>query len=427
MTTPQTGVTLEEVLRRENLFRALARVQRNKGAPGVDGVTVEDLPDLLRAHWPRIKEELLSGRYRPAPVRRVEIPKPGGGVRELGIPTTLDRLIQQAIQQALTPVFDPGFSDASFGFRPRRSAQQAVRRAQEHVRGGRRWVVDMDLEKFFDRVNHDKLMSLVARRVQDKPLLRLIRRYLEAGMMAGGVVSPRRKGTPQGGPLSPLLSNVLLDELDKELERRGHRFVRYADDCNVYVRSRRSGERVLASLTCFLARTLRLRVNEGKSAVDRPWRRKFLGYSFTVHRKARLRLAPEAVKRARGNLRAILRRGRGRNILRVIQEVNRYVRGWVDHFREAEVKRVFEELDQWLRTHLRKVLWRQWKRPKTRAKKLRSLGIPERFASRSAYSGYGPWRMARSADVKQALPNKRFREWGLLSHLERHREMQRLA
>ncbi len=427
MTAPHTRVTIEEVLRRENLFRALKRVKRNKGAPGVDGMTVEELPESLKAGWLRIKGELSSGRYRPAPVRRVEIPKPGGGIRELGIPTVLDRLIQQAIQQVLTPVFDPGFSDQSFGFRPRRSAQQAVRRAQGYVREGYRWVVDMDLEKFFDRVPHDKLMSLVARKIQDRTLLKLIRGYLEAGVMYGGVVSQRRKGTPQGGPLSPLLSNILLDELDRELEKRGHRFVRYADDCNVYVRSQRAGERVMASMTRFLSERLRLRVNEGKSAVARPWSRKFLGYSFTSQRDPRLRPAPEAVKKARGNLRAILRRGRGRNILRVIREVNLYARGWVDYFREAEVKCVFEELDQWIRSHLRKVLWRQWKCPRTRAKKLRFFGLPERFACRSAYSGYGPWRMSRMTDLKVALPNKRFREWGLLSLLERHREVSRLS
>ncbi|MFQ5696441.1 MAG: group II intron reverse transcriptase/maturase, partial [Terriglobia bacterium] len=289
---------MEEVLRRENLRAAHARVVRNGGAPGIDGMTVEALMPYCREHWGRIREDLLSGTYMPQAVRRVEIPRPDGkGTRTLGIPTVLDRLIQQALLRVLQPMFDPTFSEGSFGFRPGRSAHGAVERAREHIAAGYRWVVDLDLDKFFDRVNHDVLMARVARRVKDKRVLRLIRRYLQAGMMAGGLMSPRTEGTPQGGPLSPLLSNILLDELDCELARRGHRFVRYADDCNVYVRSKAAGERVRTSLERFLRERLRLRVNRDKSAVARPWQRKFLGYSVTVHREPKLRVAPQSVKR----------------------------------------------------------------------------------------------------------------------------------
>jgi RNA-directed DNA polymerase len=310
---------MEEVLRRENLVRAHARVVQNGGAAGVDGMTVDELMPYCRQHWARIREELLTSTYVPHPVRRVDIPKPGGqGTRMLGIPTVLDRLIQQALLQVLQPIFDPTFSDASFGFRPGRSAHDAVRRARAHIAAGHRWVVDLDLEKFFDRVNHDVLMARVARRVKDRRVLLLIRRYLQAGMMEGGLMSPRTEGTPQGGPLSPLLSNILLDDLDWELERRGHRFARYADDCNVYVQSRTAGERVLTSLEGFLLKRLRLRINREKSAVARPWQRKFLGYTVTKHRDPKLRVAPQSVARLKTRLRLQLRAGRGQSLQRTV-------------------------------------------------------------------------------------------------------------
>ena len=357
---PEATNLLEEVLRRENLITALRRVQSNKGAPGVDSMTVEELPAYLREHWPRIREELLNGTYIPAPVRRVEIPKPDGkGVRPLGIPIVLDRFIEQAILQILTPVFDPHFSDHSYGFRPGRGCHNAVTAARAHVEAGYRFVVDMDLEKFFDRVNHDVLMARVARRVKDKRLLRIIGRYLKAGIMIRGVIHDHEEGTPQGGPLSPLLSNILLDDLDKELERRGHRFCRYADDCNIYVRSKAAGEQVMQSITRFLAKKLRLKVNEEKSAVDRPWNRKFLGYSMTSHHRPKLKVAQNSIKRVKGRIKEIMRKGRGRSLPKVAGELTTLLRGWVNYFRLSQVKIAFEELDQWMRRKLRCILWRQ--------------------------------------------------------------------
>ena len=414
---------IEEVLRRENVLRAYNRVVRNGGAPGVDAMSVEELMPYCREQWARIREEVLEGRYVPQPIRRVEIPKPDGGTRALGIPTVLDRLIQQALLQVLQPLFDPHFSEASFGFRPGRSTHGAIERAREHIGAGYRWVVDLDLEKFFDRVNHDVLMARVARRGKDKRVLLLVRRYLTAGIMEGGVVSPRSEGTPQGGPLSPLLSNVLLDELDKELERRGHRFVRYADDCNVYVKSKAAGERVMASLERFLTKRLRLRVNREKSAVARPWGRKFLGYTVTWHRKAKLRVAPKSVRRFKDKLRSILRAGRGRNLQRVIEELQPVIRGWVAYFRMVEVKASFEELDQWLRRKLRCMLWRQWKKPKTRFKKLVARGIDKARAAKSAYNGHGPWWNAGASHMNEAVPTRVFRTLGLVSLLDEHRRL----
>ena len=416
---------IEQVVRRENLVAAHARVVRNGGAPGVDGMTVDDLMPYCRQHWARIREQLLSGTYVPQPVRRVEIPKPEGkGVRRLGIPTVLDRFIQQALLQILSPIFAPTFSDASYGFRPGRSTHQAVQRAREHIAAGHRWVVDVDLEKFFDRVNHDVLMARVARRVKDTRVLRLIRRYLQAGMMDGGLVSPRTEGTPQGGPLSPLLSNILLDEWDRELERRGHRFVRYADDCNVYVRSKAAGERVLASLERWLTQRLRLRVNRDKSGVARPWTRKFLGYSVTWDRAVRLRVAPAAVKRLKTKLRGILRQGRGRRLADTVTELNLATRGWVVYFRLAEAKTSFEDLDKWRRRKLRCVVWRQWKRPRTRLHELRRRGLDETRARVSAYNGHGPWWNAGASHMHAAVPPAVLRQLGLLSLLDEH---QRLA
>ncbi|HEC03769.1 MAG TPA: group II intron reverse transcriptase/maturase [Phycisphaerales bacterium] len=423
---PEAMELMEAVVGRENMWRALKRVESNKGAPGVDDMPVTELRDYLREHWPRIKEELLEGRYEPSPVRKVEIPKPGGkGMRQLGIPTALDRLIQQALHQVLQPIFEPDFSDHSYGFRPGRSAHDAVRQARAHVAEGRRWVVDMDLEKFFDRVNHDILMSRIARKVKDKRALRLIRRYLRAGIMDDGLVQQRTEGTPQGGPLSPLLSNILLDDLDKELERRSHAFCRYADDCNIYVRTRRSGERVMKSVSRFLEKRLKLKVNLDKSAVDRPRRRKFLGYSMTWHKEPRLKAAPESVKRLKGKLKDLLRRGRGRNLGRFIEEdLTPLLRGWVNYFRLAEVRGVFEELDQWLRRHLRCILWRQWKRSYTRAKNLMRLGLEEERAWRSATNGRGPWWNAGASHMNQALPRKYFDACGLVSLLDQLRKLQ---
>jgi len=417
------SLLMEEVVSRENLWLAYRRVKRNQGAPGVDGMTVDDLMAYCREHWSGIREQLLSGTYRPQPVRQVEIPKPGGGVRTLGIPTVLDRLIQQALLQVLTPLFDPTFSEHSFGFRPGRSAHQAVRSAWSHMACGYRWVVDMDLEKFFDRVNHDVLMARVKRRAKDRRVLGLINRYLQAGMMAGGPVSPRTMGTPQGGPLSPLLSNILLDELDKELERRGHRFVRYADDCNVYVRSKAAGERVMASLERFLQERLRLKVNRAKSAVARPWERKFLGYGVTVHRQPKLKVAAESVRRFKQSLRQVFRAGRGRRVASVVRELAPKLHGWVAYFRLSEVRGVFEELDQWLRRKLRALYWRQWKRWKTRIKALRGRGLEPRRAAYSALNGRGPWWNAGASHMNQAVPTAELRQLGLVSLLDEHRRL----
>ncbi len=405
---------MELVVGRDNMMAAHRRVLANRGSAGVDEMPVEALMPYLKEHWATIKEELLAGHYEPSPVRSVEIPKPGGkGVRLLGIPTVLDRLLQQALQQVLTPIFDPDFSGSSYGFRPGRSAHQAVLAAQGHVTSGRRWVVDMDLERFFDRVNHDVLMARLGRKVGDKRVLALIGRYLRAGLMSGGVVTQRTQGTPQGGPLSPLLSNILLDDLDKELEKRGHAFCRYADDCNIYVRSRRAGERVLASLTRFLDRRLKLTVNDAKSAVGRPWKRTFLGYAMTHHMKPRLKVAASSVARFKANLRALFRRGRGRSMARVIEEAMPVLRGWITYFRLAETKGVFEDLDGWFRRKLRAILWRQWNRPRTRARKLRQRGLDEARAWMSAYNGHGPWSNAGASHMNQAYPMSYFRSLGL--------------
>lgn len=410
---------IEKVVRRENMLAAQKRVVQNRGAPGVDGVTVDSLMDHAKKHWTRIRGELLSGTYQPQPVKRVEIPKPDGrGTRMLGIPTVMDRLIQQALLQVLTPLFDPTFSDGSFGFRPGRGTHDAVRRAHAHITAGFRWCVDMDLEKFFDRVNHDVLMARVARRVKDKRVLLLIRRYLQAGLMEGGVVSPRSEGTPQGGPLSPLLSNILLDELDKELERRGHRFVRYADDCNVYVKSKAAGERVMASLEKFLTERLRLKINREKSAVARPWDRKFLGYSVTSWRRSpKLRISDQAIARLRTKLRPIWRRGRGSSLVDTIRTLNPIVRGWTQYFKLASASVVLATLDEWLRRRLRCILWRQWKRPRTRAKELIRRGIAPAEAWRIVYRG-SPWVSSGRQLMNIAIPNDELSRLGLVGFLD---------
>ena len=419
VTGPGTMQLMEAVVERGNMLAALHRVARNKGAAGVDGMTVADLRANLKEQWPTVRESLLTGNYAPKPVLRVEIPKPDGkGVRKLGIPTVMDRLIQQALHQVMQPIFDPGFSGSSYGFRPGRSAHDAVKQARAYVRDGRRWVVDLDLEQFFDRVNHDILMARVARKVKDRRVLRLIRNYLQAGVMEAGIAVASMEGTPQGGPLSPLLSNIMLDDLDKELERRGHRFCRYADDCNVYVRSKHAGERVMDSLTWFLERKLRLKVNQTKSAVARPWERKFLGYSLTFHRMARLKVAPQSVQRLQLKLKGLFRAGRGRNLARFIHEdLNPVIRGWARYFHLSEVRGTFEELDGWLRRKLRCMLWRQWKRPATRFKRLRARGLVELRAWKSASNGRGSWWNSGSSHMNEAFPKRYFDQLGLLSLL----------
>lgn len=410
---------MEAVVEKENMQRAYKRVVSNKGAAGVDEMSVAELAPYLREHWPKIKEELLSGTYKPQPVRGVDIPKPGKkGTRRLGIPTVVDRLIQQAMLQRLSPIFEPGFSESSYGFRPGRSAHQAVLKAQEYARQGYQWVVDLDLEKFFDRVNHDMLMARVARKVKDKRILRIIRRFLQAGMMERGLVSPRREGTPQGGPMSPLLSNIMLDDLDKELERRGHRFCRYADDANIYVRSQRAGERVRESVTRFVRQRLKLKVNEEKSAVDRLWNRSFLGYTVLPGKLSRLRVAPESVKRLVGKLRQTFRMARGWSLTRLINRLTPILRGWGNYYRLAEVKITFQRLDQWLRRRLRCILWRQWKRPYTRARTLMKRGLSEERAWRSATNGRGPWWNAGARHMNQAYPKSFFDRLGLISLLD---------
>lgn len=412
---PKEKQVMEMVVKGENIEKALLRVEKNKGSAGVDNMTVKELRSYLKEQWPRIKEELLSDKYKPSTVLRVEIPKPTGGVRQLGIPTVVDRLIQQGLHQVLNPIFDVGFSESSYGFRQGRRAHSAVKQARKYVSEGKRWVVDIDLEKFFDRVNHDMLMARVARKIKDKRILRLIRRYLQAGIMSEGLIEASVEGTPQGGPLSPLLSNIFLDDLDKELERRGHTFCRYADDCNIYVGSKKAGESVMASVTRFLEKRLKLKVNVKKSAVDRPWKRKFLGYSMTFNKQPRLKAATESVKRLKGKLKEIFRKGRGRNIRRLIlEDLNPLLKGWVNYFSLSEVKRIFRELDQWIRRKLRCMVWRQWKKPRTRIKQMRKLGLCKERAWKSAVNGRGPWWNSGASHMNQALPKKYFDRCGLV-------------
>lgn len=415
---------MDAVCERGNLMLAYQRVVENKGAAGVDGIGVAEFKDHLKQHWPTIKAKLLAGSYMPQAVRRVELQKPQGGVRTLGIPTLTDRMIQQALHQVLSPIFEADFSESSYGFRPGRNAHQALKAAKRYVAEGRRFVVDMDVEKFFDRVNHDLLMEKLSKRIGDERVLRIIRRYLEAGMMAEGIVSPRTEGTPQGGPLSPLLSNILLTGLDRELERRGHAFCRYADDCNIYVRSQQAGERVMASITRFLADTLKLTVNTAKSAVARPWVRKFLGYSLTWHQAPKLRIAPSSRKRLEDKVRDVLKGARGRSLATVITELNPILRGWMAYFRLSETKKALEELDGWVRHKLRCILWRQWKRPYTRAKNLMKAGLTEERAFRSAFNQRGPWWNSGASHMHQAFPKSFFDRLGLVSLLDTLRRLQ---
>src|ERR1017187_2151014 len=411
-----TNQLMEEVCERENLKRALQRVKANKGSPGIDGMTVEELSGYLQQHWPVIREQLLSGTYAPQPVRRVEIAKPdGGGMRKLGIPTTLDRFVQQAVLQVLQRQWDPTFSGHSYGFRPGRSAHQAVAQAQKNIAEGYSWVVDLDLEKFFDRVNHDKLMGQIAKRVEDKRLLKLIRAFLNAGVMENGLVSPSVEGTPQGGPLSPLLSNLVLDELDRELERRGHRFVRYADDSNIYVRSERAGQRVMESVKRFITEKLKLKVNESKSAVAKPQERKFLGFSFTSGKELKRKIAPKAIDRFKERIREITLKGRGRSMEQVMAELARYGRGWRGYFGFCETPSVLQRLDSWIRRRVRCAFWRQWKTGRKRYAELVRRGVGEEEAAKTAGSRRGPWRVSQSPALDRALSNAYLASLGLPS------------
>ena len=413
------GPSMETVVERENLKRALARVKRNRGAAGVDGMSVDDLPAYLKEHWPTIRAELLLGTYQPKPVRRVEIPKASGGMRALGIPTVLDRFIQQAVMQVLQADWDGTFSETSFGFRPGRSAHQAVERAQAYIASGHSVVVDIDLEKFFDRVNHDILMGLVAKRITDKRILKLIRGFLTAGVLENGLVSPAEEGTPQGGPLSPLLSNLMLDVLDKELEKRGHRFVRYADDCNIYVRSQRAGERVMAGVEKFLAKRLKLRLNKAKSAVAKPSIRKFLGFSYTSGPQPRRRISPQAIARFKARVRELTRRTRGTSLQQTIKELSVYLIGWRGYFGFCQTPSVLSKLDGWTRRRLRAFVWTQWKCGRTRYAELRRRGVDPFPAAQAAGNPRGPWRLSNGLALSMALPVAAFRRLGLPPVAER--------
>jgi RNA-directed DNA polymerase len=417
----ETERLMEEVCERENCKQALARVKANKGSPGVDGMTVDQLPEYLKQHWSEIGEQLRNGTYQPQPVKRVEIPKPdGNGVRKLGIPCALDRFVQQAVLQVLQKRWDPTFSKHSYGFRPGRSAKQAVRQAQQYIAEGYRWVVDLDLEKFFDRVNHDRLLAAVAERVADKRMLKLIRAFLEAGVMEDGLVSPVDEGTPQGGPLSPLLSNLVLDELDQELERRGHRFARYADDSNIYVGSERAGQRVMESVTRFITHRLKLKVNQAKSAVAQPMQRKFLGFSFTGEREPRRRIAPKAIARFKERIREQTSRTRGISLKQMVTAITTYLRGWLGYFGDCQTPRVLRSLESWLRRRLRAVVWQQWKRGRTRYRELRKRGVGKDLAAQTAGSCHGPWRIAISPALTVALPNAYFTSLGLPAMVARN-------
>lgn len=419
---------LEQALSRDNLIAALKRVKANGGAPGIDGMTTGELEACLKTQWPGIKAALLAGTYQPQPVRRVEIPKPNGGVRLLGIPTVLDRFIQQAIAQVLTPIFDPTFSASSFGFRPGRKAHDAVRQIQSYAQAGYTWVVDLDLEKFFDRVNHDVLMARVARKVTDKRVLRLIRRYLQSGIMLNGVRVRSEEGTPQGGPLSPLLANILLDDLDKELERRGHRFARYADDCNIMVRSERGGQRVMQSITEYLEQYLRLKVNREKSAVDRPWKRKFLGFSFYRHKgQVRIRLASKTLERFKDRVRELTSRRKPLSMTSRVEELNQYLRGWLGYFALADTPSIMQGLDQWIRRRLRNCQWKQWKEPTARQRNLRRLGLPEEAINLVVGSRKGYWRITNTPQLDQAMGIAYWRNLGLFSLKRRYLELRRVS
>lgn len=407
---------MEQIVSRENIAKAYKRVVKNKGSSGVDGLSTEDLKDHLTMHWSQIKERLLGSGYYPSPVKRVTIPKPGGGERILGIPTVLDRLIQQAIHQVLQPLYDPFFSEWSFGFRPGRSTHQAIERSKSHIREGKRWVVDMDLSKFFDEVHHERLLNKLRIKIKDRRVIHLISRYLKSGIMMGGMSTARTKGTPQGSPLSPLLSNIVLDELDKELESRGHQFVRYADDFQIYVGSKRSAERIMTSLTRFIENRLKLKVNLMKSAIARPWQRSFLGYGFTHHKESKLRVAKSSVSRFKAKLKEQFRSGRGQNIGKFINKtLNPILRGWIIYFSRSEVKGFAGELDSWIRRHLRKIKWRQMKRSWTRYKEMLKRGLSESRSVQSCFNQRGPWWNSGASHMNRAYPRSYFDQIGLLN------------
>ncbi|HJF33473.1 MAG TPA: group II intron reverse transcriptase/maturase [Sporosarcina psychrophila] len=411
---------MERILSRENLLSALKRVERNKGSHGVDEMPVQNLRKHILEHWESMKMELLEGTYKPQPVRRVEIPKPDGGVRLLGIPTVTDRLIQQAIAQVLTTLYDPTFSEHSYGFRPKRSAHGAIRKAKGYMQEGNRWVIDIDLEKFFDKVSHDRLMGTLSKRIEDKRLLKLIRNYLKSGIMINGIVTTSEEGTPQGGPLSPLLSNIVLDELDKELEERGHKFVRYADDCNIYVKTKKAGNRVMGSVTSFIEGRLKLKVNLNKSAVDRPWKRKFLGFSFTLHKEPKVRIAKESMKRMKNKIREITSRKKPYPMDYRIKKLNQYLMGWCGYFALADTPSVFRAFDSWIRRRLRMCMWKNWKKPSTKVRKLIGLGAPKDKAYEWGNSRKSYWRISKSPVLHRTLGNSYWSSQGLKSLLSRY-------
>ncbi|WP_203331966.1 group II intron reverse transcriptase/maturase [Planococcus beigongshangi] len=418
---------MEQILSRENLIRALNRVVRNKGSHGVDEMPVQNLRAHVIEHWDTMKMELLSGTYQPQPVRRVEIPKPDGGVRLLGIPTVIDRFIQQAIAQVLSSIYDPTFSDHSYGFRPKRSAHDAVKKAKRFITEANRWVIDIDLKKFFDRVNHDKLMGQLAKRIEDKRLLQLIHKYLKTGIMINGVVMNSEEGTPQGGPLSPLLSNIVLDELDKELEKRGHSFVRYADDCNIYVKTPKAGNRVMKSVTSFIEGKLKLKVNTSKSAVDRPWKRKFLGFSFTSHKEPKVRIAKASINRMKDKVRDITSRSKPYSMEKRIEKLNQYLTGWCGYFALADTPSVFKDLESWIRRRLRMCMWKDWKKPSTKVRKLIGMSIPKGKAYEWGNSRKSYWRISKSPVLHRALGNSYWSSQGLKSLIARYETLRHIS
>lgn len=423
LTQEEISMLMERIVSNGNVLRAADRVVKNKGSHGVDGMDVKYLQTHLHENWRQIRQELLEGTYQPQPVRRVEIPKPGGGKRKLGIPTVTDRFIQQAIAQVLTSIYDPTFSKRSFGFRPGKRAHDAIKLAQTYIEEGYRWVVDIDLEKFFDKVNHDRLMTTLTQKIKEPNLLRLIRRYLQAGVMELGLVSPNTEGTPQGGPLSPLLSNIVLNELDKELEKRGHKFVRYADDCNIYVRSRRAGERVMKAITYFIEKKLKLKVNQMKSAVDRPWKRKFLGFSFTSNKKTpKIRLSKTTVQRFKNKIRELTSRRKYTKMEDRIEKLNQYIVGWIGYYQLIDTPTKLKELEGWLNRRLRMILWKEWKNPRTRVRNLKKLGAGDKsFEWGNSRKGY--WRVAKSPILHKTLGNGYWRNQGLKSLTARYEQL----
>lgn len=416
----QHKTLMEQVVCKDNMHKAYRRVEQNNGAAGIDKVEAKNLGNYAWIHWESVKEQLLSGTYKPQPVRQVEIPKPDGGMRELGIPTVMDRMIQQALLQILTPIFDQQFSKHSYGFRPGRNAHQAVKRAQDYIKQGYNYVIDMDLEKFFNTVNHDILMSKLAKEIGDKRILKLIRNYLQAGIMMNGCCVRSEEGTPQGGPLSPLLANIMLHELDVELEQRGHRFIRYADDVNIYVKSQRAGERVMESIKKFVEIRLRLKVNEAKSAVDKPWNRKILGFTFVVSKDILIKIATKATERFKNRMRELTDRNSGKSMSERMAKLNSYLKGWLGYFYIAQTRKEFGKLDGWIRRRLRACLLKQWKQPKTKWRNLVSLGISKQVASQFSSTGKGCWRLSRTQVIQKALGLNYWEEQGLVSLLERY-------